>query len=217
MTSQPLGGEGWTDLFRRRNTWQLTNDTLHQWIENNTDFFHFLSEFVPPRGRVIDLGCGPGRHSLSLALMGYCVVGVDVDPEVIDQARINAAAVAPDAEIEFIVGDIHDLSGFGDNPGYDAVIHGGVMEHFPSMESIRDSLSKQLQLAPYVIFDVPIQTEKNLHMFENDQIFRNIWSTEEWVTNVLHGFDVRRWTEVRRPLGMVLADEVVLVIARPNS
>jgi hypothetical protein len=64
MTSQPLGGEGWTDLFRRRNTWQLTNDTVRQWIENNTDLFHFLSEFVPPNGHVIDLGCGPGRHSL---------------------------------------------------------------------------------------------------------------------------------------------------------
>jgi len=63
MTSQPLGGEGWTDLFRRRNTWQLTNDTVHQWIENNTDFFHFLSEFVPPMGTsstsAADLGVTP--------------------------------------------------------------------------------------------------------------------------------------------------------------
>ena len=32
---------------------------------------------VKPGAHVLDLGCGPGRHSLELARLGYRVTGVD--------------------------------------------------------------------------------------------------------------------------------------------
>ena len=36
-----------------------------------------------PGARVLDAGCGPGRHSLSLARRGIDVVGVDLSPDFI--------------------------------------------------------------------------------------------------------------------------------------
>lgn len=41
------------------------------------------------RGRVIDLGCGPGRHALYLQTRGHEVVGVDSSPTQVALARIR--------------------------------------------------------------------------------------------------------------------------------
>ena len=41
------------------------------------------------RGRVLDLGCGPGRHCLYLQSKGHAVVGVDASPTQVALARIR--------------------------------------------------------------------------------------------------------------------------------
>jgi SAM-dependent methyltransferase len=53
---------------------------------------------LPPGARVLDVGCGPGRHTVELARRGYDVVGVDPAPAMIAAARTRAAAagVSPD-------------------------------------------------------------------------------------------------------------------------
>jgi cyclopropane fatty-acyl-phospholipid synthase-like methyltransferase len=48
-----------------------------------------------PGMRVLDVGCGPGRHSLALAARGIEVVGVDISGPFVDLATEGAAAVAP--------------------------------------------------------------------------------------------------------------------------
>ncbi|MHC4506158.1 MAG: class I SAM-dependent methyltransferase, partial [Planctomycetota bacterium] len=46
----------------------------------------FLDEVIPGRCRVLDLGCGTGRHVLSLAKRGCEVTGVDLSPWMLQQA-----------------------------------------------------------------------------------------------------------------------------------
>lgn len=43
-----------------------------------------------PGSRVLDVGCGPGRHALELARRGITVLGVDVSETFIDVARRSA-------------------------------------------------------------------------------------------------------------------------------
>ena len=50
--------------------------------------------------RVLDVGCGPGRHSLALASRGVEVVGVDISQRFIDLARESAAAQGSAARFE---------------------------------------------------------------------------------------------------------------------
>ena len=56
----------------------------------------FLLELLglEPGGRVLDVGCGPGRHAHRLAEAGLEVVGVDISETFVDLARADAPAGA---------------------------------------------------------------------------------------------------------------------------
>jgi SAM-dependent methyltransferase len=58
--------------------------------------------------RVLDVGCGPGRHSLALGRLGIEVHGVDLSPDFVALAR--AAAEAEDLPATFEQLDVRDLS-----------------------------------------------------------------------------------------------------------
>jgi SAM-dependent methyltransferase len=58
--------------------------------------------------RVLDVGCGPGRHALALARRGIEVVGVDLSEDFIALARDAAAADGLPARFE--VGDVRELA-----------------------------------------------------------------------------------------------------------
>jgi cyclopropane fatty-acyl-phospholipid synthase-like methyltransferase len=70
---------------------------------------------LEPGMRVLDAGCGPGRHSLALAERGINVVGVDLAPEFIELARASAG----DLRVEFRVGDVREIN---ERDTYDAII-----------------------------------------------------------------------------------------------
>lgn len=67
--------------------------------------------------RVLDMCCGPGRHSLELARRGYRVTGVDITSEYLEQAR--ASAQSEDLDVEFVHGDARE---FRRPRAFDAVI-----------------------------------------------------------------------------------------------
>jgi SAM-dependent methyltransferase len=72
---------------------------------------------LEPGMRVLDVGCGPGRHSLALARRGFDVVGVDHSTEFVRLAREAAAADGLRATFEEL--DVREL----DRPGeFDATI-----------------------------------------------------------------------------------------------
>jgi SAM-dependent methyltransferase len=59
------------------------------------------------QGRVLDLACGPGRHSVPLAKRGFAVTGVDHTPLYLEKAR--AFAEAEEVELELVHSDMRDF------------------------------------------------------------------------------------------------------------
>ena len=57
--------------------------------------------------RILDIGCGTGRHSLELARRGYNVMGIDLSAALLEKAKEKAAA--QDLRIAFHRHDARDL------------------------------------------------------------------------------------------------------------
>lgn len=111
------------------------------------DLVSLLDEF-PPAGPVLDIGCGTGELSISIARRGLEVLGVDFAEAAIVQARAKAAAAGPEIErlVEFRVGDALRPSAF-EGP-FGAVVDSGFFHIFG--ESEREQLTRELaaSLAP---------------------------------------------------------------------
>ena len=72
---------------------------------------------LEPGQRVLDVGCGPGRHALALAARGFDVVGVDISERFVELARVAADDAALD--VSFEVADARHLTFVGE---FDAAI-----------------------------------------------------------------------------------------------
>ena len=77
------------------------------------------------RGKVLDVGCGTGEHTILLTRLGYDVLGVDFAPQAVEQARRNAEA--KDVEARF---DVADAMNLGDQPRYDTIVDSALFHIF---------------------------------------------------------------------------------------
>jgi ubiquinone/menaquinone biosynthesis C-methylase UbiE len=90
---------------------------------------HALKKHLPPHGRILDLGGGPGRYSLWLAQRGYRVILADLSPNLLNVARAKFLEAGVQANVEnVIVCDACDLSHFSDD-SFDAVVCLGPFYH----------------------------------------------------------------------------------------
>ncbi len=76
-------------------------------------------------GRVLDVGCGTGEHTILLTRLGYDVLGIDGAPTAVAQARRNAADLGVDARFE-----VADALNLGSSPGYDTIIDSALFHIF---------------------------------------------------------------------------------------
>jgi len=61
------------------------------------------------KGRILDVGCGTGRVAISLAELGYNVIGIDISPSYIEIAKSRAISKGLENRVEFITCDARDL------------------------------------------------------------------------------------------------------------
>ena len=74
---------------------------------------------LAPGMRVLDVGCGPGRHALELAGRGIAVHGIDISQTFVDLAKSSAAEAGVASLATFERRDARALAGIG---AFDAVI-----------------------------------------------------------------------------------------------
>ncbi|EKF23692.1 methyltransferase domain protein [Mycolicibacterium hassiacum DSM 44199] len=105
-----------------------------------------LVDAMAPRGaHILDAGCGPGRHGGYLARQGHRVVGVDVDPVLIEAAEQDHPGP------QWLVGDLAelDLPARGITEPFDVILAAGNVMTFLAPSTRVQVLSRLLaHLAP---------------------------------------------------------------------
>ena len=112
-------------------------------------------------GSVLDLCCGPGRHSAEFAQRGFQVTGVDRTPYLLDRARAHAQD-----SVEFVCRDMREFRrpaafdlavniftsfGYFDQPGDDLLVLRNVRESLrPGGVFVMELLGKEYLAAHYV-------------------------------------------------------------------
>ena len=114
---------------------------------------------VQPGHRVLDLGCGEGRHTFAALRRGARVVAVDTDPEALAATTATAAAVAREeglphgASLTTVRADGRCLP--LPDCGVDRVIAAEVLEHVPADRVVMAEITRVLAPAGRVAVTVP--------------------------------------------------------------
>ncbi|MEX1030715.1 MAG: class I SAM-dependent methyltransferase [Paenibacillaceae bacterium] len=104
---------------------------------------HYIKQYLPKNGRILDNGAGPGKYSIELAKLGYQVTLTDLTPRLVELAEEKAAEQDFDHHaVECRVADARDLSMFPDHT-FDASLMLGPMYHLQT-EDDRDKAITEL-------------------------------------------------------------------------
>ncbi|TVY06305.1 class I SAM-dependent methyltransferase [Mycolicibacterium porcinum] len=85
-------------------------------------------------GKVLDVGCGAGEHTMLLTRLGYDVLGIDFSEQAVAQARENAAQRGIDAH--FAVADATRL-GETEGPRYHTIVDSALFHVFDDVDRPR--------------------------------------------------------------------------------
>lgn len=98
----------------------------------------FVDAMAPRGARILDAGCGPGRLGGYLAAAGHRVVGVDVDPALIEAAEQDHPGP------HWLVGDLAelDLPARGIAEPFDVIVSAGNVMTFLAPSTRRRVLSR---------------------------------------------------------------------------
>ena len=99
-----------------------------------------VDAMAPRHARILDAGCGPGRVGAFLHAAGHEVVGVDVDPVLIEAAEADHPGPT------WLVGDLAelDLPARGIPAGFDAIVCAGNVMTFLAPSTRREVLRRLL-------------------------------------------------------------------------
>jgi 2-polyprenyl-3-methyl-5-hydroxy-6-metoxy-1,4-benzoquinol methylase len=88
----------WYDADPRRE-WQRIDSGPYHRLEGEVIQRDILPPILAPGSRVLDIGCGPGRHALALAAQGHFVALADISPACIEMARRRFVAAGLEAQL----------------------------------------------------------------------------------------------------------------------
>ena len=105
----------------------------------------FLTQFVRPGDRILEIGAGPRRFTLELAAMGARVVVSDLSPIQLDLNRLHVGCTVAEAAVEDrVLLDVCDVSRYADDE-FDAVVaYGGPLSY--AFDKTEDALRGLLRV-----------------------------------------------------------------------
>lgn len=156
--------------------------------------------------RVLDLGCGNGRHAIYFARQGFKCAGVDVSVQAIEWARDWARRES--LEVDFRVGDIENLP--FENNSFDVVVSHGVLDHVPMNTARRAAAEVHRILRPEGLFYCDLRSTEDFEYGTGEQAGLNTFVVSEGYERglVQHFFSPAETEELFDGLFRILYSEI---------
>ncbi len=169
--------------------------------------------------RVVDFGCGTGRHAIAMAReLGCRVCGIDTNPGVLSTARdLARESGLPNDAIWFV--DRPDPEWEGT---FDVVISHNAMEHFPDPAAVLAQMTRLVRPGGEIIiqFGPPWLSPWGSHMrFFCRLPWLNIWFSEETVMKVRGSYrddGATRYEEVASGLNRMTVSQFESLLESSN-
>jgi trans-aconitate 2-methyltransferase len=141
--------------------------------ERSRPFFDLLARVgAQAPGVVVDLGCGPGTLTVTLARRwpGAVVRGIDSSAEMIEAAR--ALPASGDQRLSFVQGDVRDWRPDG---GVDVIVSNAVLQWVPDHLAVLARWAGFLQTGGWLAFQIPGNYDQPSHL-----ALRELASGDRW-------------------------------------
>ncbi|MCM1115829.1 MAG: class I SAM-dependent methyltransferase [Clostridium sp.] len=105
----------------------------------------YIEKYLTPNAKILEIGAGTGRYSISLAEKGYDVTAVELVPHNI---KIMKKKIKPNLKINIYEGNACSLSFLNDNT-YDIVLLLGPMYHLFTDEDKHNAMGEAIRVAKH--------------------------------------------------------------------
>jgi tRNA (mo5U34)-methyltransferase len=168
---------------------------------------------------VLDVGCNAGFYSFELARRGASVVGIDVDPRYLAQARWAAAEFGLQRQVEFRQMEVYELA--AEDEVFDLVWFMGVFYHLRYPLLALDLLARRTgRLMMFQTLTMPgdsVRTDTYDHPIdERAPLLEEGWPRMAFIEHRFAGDPTNWWVANHAGIEAMLRSSGLRVLARPG-
>jgi tRNA (mo5U34)-methyltransferase len=166
----------------------------------------------------LDIGCNAGFYSFELAKRGAEVLGIDLDPHYLKQARWAAKQLGFDDRVKFRQMQVYDLAKL--KRKFDIILFMGVFYHlrYPTlaMDIVTQKLNKLLVFQTLTMPGEDVYMENNLLIRNRHKMLKKGWPVMAFIEDRLAGDPTNWWAPNHSCILSLLRSCGLNVIATPG-
>ena len=153
------------DISKKGNLENYVDDK----IKNKRILINLIKKYAKDQ-KIIESGSGTGILSTYMASLGYDVIGIDIDKDILNLSKRIAKSYNSKNKPAFKNKSIFELD-YKENY-FDVSFSNGVLEHFND-DQIIDTLRQQMKIAKIVIFGIPTKYFNQEEAMYGDERYKN--------------------------------------------
>lgn len=169
--------------------------------------------------RVLDIGCNAGFYSFELAKRGASVLGIDVDPHYLAQARWAARAFGLDAQVEFRQMEVYEIARSAEQ--FDLIWFMGVFYHLRYPLLALDLLARRVRrMMVFQTLTMPgdsvYEPKEDYKIEERTPLLETGWPKMAFIEGNFSGDPTNWWVPNHAGVEALLRSSGLRVIGRPG-